>query len=277
MSEYRPLSELLPKFCANLLTGPPPVIYQTGIVPVRRGEVLALTARPGAGKTALIMGMTCDALHHHPDLHAVVANVEMSWEQLLEREISRVSGVKYGWIQSRQFRSVADYVARVEAAQATIAKVAARLMFVGSPFTLQAVDRAIEQHDARWVVLDYLQRFQPFDDDSRNPPDARLRVNECMNLVRGLADQGRAMLVVSAASRTGQGKDKYADLGLGSFRESSELEFGGDSIFTLDRDDDGHCLLKPHKTRYYQGREVMLDWDGDSQRFTRADGGKPHE
>ena len=273
VSEFQSLAEVLPSFFDNLLHGAPPVIYETGIVPVRQGEAWGLTARPGAGKTTLVMGMTFDALHAHPDLCAVVANVEMSWRQLVEKEVARLSGVPYAQIQSREFRSVADHVVKAEAAQAAIAQVAPRLSFVGPPFTIEAVDRAIDKTGARWVVLDYLQRFRPYDDDNRNPSETRLRVNECMALARGLAEQERAVLIVSAAARTGQGRSGYEGLGLGSFRESSEVEFGADSIFTLENDDKG-CWLRPHKTRYYQGKPIKLDWDGDSQRFTKAGGGK---
>jgi replicative DNA helicase len=274
MSECHTLSEVLPGFFDDLLRGAPPVVYDTGIIPVRQGEVVAITAPPGAGKTCLVMAMTFDALHGCADLSAVVANVEMSWQQLVEREVSRSSGVPYDWIRTREFRGVPDLVARVESAQTAIAQVAARMTFVSPPMTLEAVDRTIDDTGARWVVLDYLQRIPPYDDPARNPPDTRLRVNEAMCLVRGLADQGRAVLVVSAASR-GSGKAAYADMGLGSFRESSELEFGADTVFTLNTEE-AHYLLRCHKSRFGRRHDIHLDFDGEHQRFTRIDGGTSH-
>ena len=274
MSEkYQPLSELLPSFFDDLLTGPPPVIYQTGIVPVRRGEVLTIGSPPGYGKTALVMAMTTDALHHHPDLSAVVGNVEMTWRQLAEREVSRVSGVPYDWILNRQFRTMPALVSKVEQAQTTIAAVAARMTFLPRPITLEAADRVIDQTGARWVVLDYIQRIPPYDDPARNSPDMRLRLGQTMDLVRGLAEQGRAVLVVSAVGR-GSGPEPYSNLGLGSFRESSEVEFSSDSVATLNHDSKGNYRLKIHKGRYQRIGEIALKWDGDSQQFTRTDGGK---
>ena len=80
-------------------------------------------------------------------------------------------------------------------------------------------------------------------------------------------------------SKDARGRNSYAEgLGLASFRESSELEYGADSAFILSPDGDGVVTLKHLKDRHGECRDIPLRFDGARQSFTvgaAADSSRP--
>jgi replicative DNA helicase len=95
-----------------------------------------------------------------------------------------------------------------------------------------------------------------------------------MDYLRQFADNGTAVIVVSAVGRTrdSKGRSSYAGegLNLASFRESSELEFGADDAFivTPDGDQGAAVTLRHLKSRYGECRDIGLTFDRRRQRFT---------
>ena len=89
------------------------------------------------------------------------------------------------------------------------------------------------------------------------------------------------MLVLAAVSRTkgAKGRTSYAGdgLNLASFRESSELEFGADDAFIMvPSDDDAEygtvaVTVKHLKARHTQPKDLLLEFDRRTQRFTDAE------
>lgn len=81
-----------------------------------------------------------------------------------------------------------------------------------------------------------------------------------------------AVIVVAAVSRTKDKKGRASydpeGLGLASFRESSELEFGADDAFILSGQSDQQVLLKHLKARHSEPCDHLMDFDGRLQRFT---------
>ena len=63
----------------------------------------------------------------------------------------------------------------------------------------------------------------------------------------------------------------YTLVGLASFRESSELEYGADGAFLLVRGDPAAATLRHVKSRHGEPLDVPLRFDGACQRF-EADG-----
>jgi replicative DNA helicase len=88
------------------------------------------------------------------------------------------------------------------------------------------------------------------------------------------ADAGAAVVAVSAIGRQKDksGRTSYAvdAMGLGAFRESSELEFGADSAFIIGQTDDDPTrrVLKHLKARHGELSDVDLRFDGALQTFT---------
>ena len=273
-AQFVSLEALIEQWSHNVVHGDPPVRYPIGSddldrIEVGPGLVTLLGGAPGAGKTAFAMQATIDALRLTPGVRALVCNVEMPPDALLDRQLARLSGVPLTRIRHRQFDQ--QQLDRLDRGIATLGSVADRLCFLRPPFDLGNVAAAADQFEASLLVLDYIQRITPPGEDA----EARSRVNRTMDYLRRFADAGVAVIVISAVGRTrdGRGRSSYSGegLNLASFRESSELEFGADDAFIIhpDQDDaEGSMVrLKHLKSRYGECRTLMLEFDRYCQHF----------
>src|SRR5262249_2039868 len=156
-------------------------------------------------------------------------NVEMPPAVLLDRQLSRLSGIDLTFIRYR--RLGAEHAERMEQGFATLEPLCERLAFVGSPFDLANVAATADDFKADLIFLDYIQRIPP----PGNHGDKRGAVNATMNHLRQFADAGIALIVLAAVGRQkdNKGRSTYSGLNLASYRESSELEFGADDAFIL--------------------------------------------
>lgn len=258
----------------NVLTGTGPVVFpHTLPVPeISPGCVTLLGGAPGAGKTALVMACVVEALRHTPTLKVLVANVEMPPAVLLDRQLARLSGIEAEVIRHRRF--TAEHADRLDAGLATVESFVERLAFLEPPFDLSNVAHAADAHGADVVVLDYLQRIMP----PGNVADPRLRANAVMDMLRQFAGQGCAVLALSAVgrSRDNAGRSTYsaAAMSLASFRDSGELEYGGDDCFLLapvDENDKSVVRLSHLKSRHGAEQTIDLNFDRARQSFTLLD------
>jgi len=187
----------------------------------------------------------------------------MSPAVLLDRQLARLSGIDLDTIRHRRFDG--SHADRLDQAIHTLEALGERLAFVCPPFDLANIAAAADAHDAKLIVLDYIQRIQP--PGTHN--DKRGSVNAMMDYLRQFADAGVAVIVLSAVGRSkdDKGRSSYAGSGmsLASFRESSELEFGCDDAFILHPDADqaeGNLMRLRHlKSRHGEVRDVLLKFD----------------
>ncbi len=262
----------------DVLCGSPPTFWPCGSGDLARleigpGLVTLLGGAPGAGKTAFVMQLVVDALRLTPTLRALVCNVEMPPRVLLDRQLSRLSGVDLKTIRYRRF--AAEHADRIDQGVHTLESLADRLAFCRPPFDLANVAASADAFHADLLVLDYLQRIPPPGEHG----DKRAAVNVTMDYLRQFADADCGLLVVAAVGRTkdSKGRASYdADgLNLASFRESSELEFGADDAFILVADPKNPAAVtaKHLKARHTEPRDLVLTFDRAIQRFTAADSG----
>ncbi len=291
MSEprFQAAADLLDDWRDHILSGTPPILYPVGDgglgrIEVGPGLVTLLGGAPGQGKTALTMQLVCEALERTPTLRALVLNVEMSPAVLLDRQLARLAGIDLTTIRHR--RLGAEHAGRVERGLHALERLSGRLGFVRPPFDLANVAASADAFDASLILLDYIQRIGAPGEHG----DRRGAVDATMSYLRQFADAGTAIIVVAALARSkdAKGRSSYADgLGLASFRETSELEYGADDAFILASADDGEpadrVVLKHLKSRHGETRDIPLTFDHPHQRFTptepvasseRADGGK---
>jgi replicative DNA helicase len=273
---FQPAADVFDKWRDDVLTGEPPTFYPVGTGALSRleigpGLVTLIGGAPGAGKTAFTMQAVVDALRLTPTLRVVVCNIEMSPSVLLDRQLSRLSGIDVSAIRYR--RLAAQHADRLDTALNTLEEIAERLCFVGMPFTLDNVAASADAFGANLLVLDYIQRIAPPGEHG----DKRGSVDATMNYLRHFSDAGVAVIVVAAVSRTKdkQGRSSYAGdgLNLASFRESSELEFGADDAFILvpDPKSDDLVTLRHLKARHTEPRDLLLTFDRRRQSFTPAE------
>lgn len=225
--------------------------------------MVLLGAPPGAGKTALVMQLAAGVLHHHPDLRAVVGNVEMAPADLLARVAARLAGVPVGRVADKDYAE--GEKDRVRKALAVHAGLLGRLAFLGPPFTLDHLAAALDGFGAAVVVVDYCQRFG-------SARELRENLDGVMSGLRKFALAGAAVVAVSSVSRQKdeKGRSAYAGLGLASFRGSAELEFGTDSAYLLDAAG-GAAVLRCLKNRYGKPADIHLRFSGEFQRYDPGD------
>ncbi|MEQ8847411.1 DnaB-like helicase C-terminal domain-containing protein [Botrimarina sp.] len=273
-TNYDTAGDLLAGWRDDLLTGERPPRWAVGgavFDPVELGPglVMLLGGAPGAGKTALAMQWTLDALRLSPALRALVVNVETSPAVLLDRQLSRLSGIPLATVRDRELGEL--HGDRLAFGFDAIEAVADRLAFLAPPFDLPSIATAADGFGADLLVLDYAQRI-----DTGDRGDKRAGVNVLMDYLRRFAGAGVGVLALAAVGRTkdAKGRSSYAaeGLSLASFRESSELEFGCDSAYMLSRggrpdEADLRCL----KNRHGEPRDLRLTFDGALQRFESLD------
>lgn len=266
--------ELFRDWKRELLSGKPPVRWELAddssplsSVQAGPGRVTALGGLPGGGKTALAMQLMTDGLRLSDDLRVLVANVEMPPDELMNRQLSRLSGIDLRTIQERSF--AADHMERLHTGFAELELIIERLGFVRGPFTFERVAAAADELEPQILVLDYLQRFQ----SSASVDDRRGGLDQSMSLIRKFADSGSCVFVVSALARqkNARGQNSYdsKSLSLASFRDSSEIEFGVDDAYILTTGKDPTERTLMHlKSRNGECRDIALEFNGAVQRFS---------
>lgn len=270
------VSSLLAELRAEMFGGEPPEEFPVanepwGTFAFRPGDIVAIAAPPAMGKTALITQTTVDSLRLNANASCLFCNVEMAPKTILERQVSRLSGVTYEQIARRSI--LHGEHREIERALATLESIGDRMAFMGLPFSIEHVIEAVAEIQPRILVLDYLQRITCCD----GVADNRVRLNNVMHAARSIASAGVCVVLISAVGRTQSKKGggyNANELGMGSFRESSEVEYGADDAFVMFEDGPADVvtgcrtvIMKHVKSRNHRQRDIRLEFDGAIQRF----------
>lgn len=275
-ARYRSAADLFGDWRSDVVSGKPPTLYEVGDGELARlevgpGLVTLIGGAPGAGKTALVMQLLVTALERTPTLRALVCNVEMSLPILLDRQLARLSGIDLTLIRHRRLGD--EHAERIDEGLKALERIAERLSFVRPPFDIANIAASADAFEADLLLLDYIQRIGP----SGEHRDRRAAVDSSIGSLRRFADAGKAILVVAALARSkdSRGRSSYDEgLGLASFRETSELEYGADDAFNLTpgTDPDGvltdRVVMRHLKSRHGEARDLNLVFDRPRQRFS---------
>lgn len=166
-----------------------------GHIDIRPGRMTLLDGAPGAGKTALLMQISTELFRMNTSARLLIGNAEMAPGDLLERVISRLSGVALRRIIDRKLDPVA--LANIEFAVETLGPLVSRMAFVGSPFSLEHVYACSKVQSANVIVLDYLQRISSQSESS----DRREQLDDAVSSLRRCCELGAAVFAASAVSR----------------------------------------------------------------------------
>jgi archaellum biogenesis ATPase FlaH len=226
--------------------------------------MIGIGGEPGVGKTAFVNQICFDALENNQELKLVICNVEMSIEELLERELARKSKVAYEQIQPniwtgvRNFTKNEDSIRMIEAGKAAMAGYLDRVWFIQPPFSYENLEEACEESAAELVVVDYLQRLI-----TKKEGNNQEKITELMSKIRNIAMTDRCVLVLAALNRKG-----YKDLELSSFRDCSEIEYGCDSAYLMSLNIGSGCTEFKHvKHRYTKDLSFIATFKGKHQMF----------
>ncbi len=206
-----------------------------------------------------------------PGLRALVTCCEMPPRVLLDRQLSRLSGVPYALVRDRALTE--EHRPAVAAGLATLAGLRDRVTFHTGPFTLDAVAESADGCGADLILIDYLQRLHA----EGRFKDKRSQMNAVLDTFRSFADAGRGLLVLSSVGRQPggrHGQSSYDGLGLASFKESGECEYAADDAFILPpADDAGLTALRHVKARHAEPADILLRARLDCMAFDPPDHG----
>lgn len=274
--------DLFGDWSENFLTRTPPTVWDPGPpfghIAISPGRIVLLGGAPGEGKTALSTQFILDATARNAGLRSLIANVEMSPERILERQLARISGVPLDRVIRRQFDAL-DLL-RVKKGFEAIGSLVDRIAFVEAPFDLERIAGAADDFGAALIHIDYVQRI----DLPGRHNGLREKMNVMVSKLREFAGAGVGILANAALTRSkdSAGRSTYdgKHLGMASFRESSELEYGCDDAFLLlrlpeDEPEGGgttrrRVCLAHVKSRDGEPKSVELEFEGRFQRFTAA-------
>ena len=159
--------------------------------------------------------MVVDALINNRDLSALIANVEISPDVLVERQLSRLAAIPFTNIMRGKFEG--DQEEKFRAKNEEFRDL--NIQFDSQANEVEPIYDFCEKHRPDLVLLDYVQRFS----SSYLMPQQNASA-VTMQTARRIADLGIAVIVISALNRDSYGGSN----GISSFRGTSELEYGAD-------------------------------------------------
>ena len=264
-------ADLIGGWVAELESGQPPPRYKLPSpfagVDLRPGMLAVFAGQPGAGKTAAILQLTVEMLRMNTEARVLIANVEMKPQNLLERIVSRLSGVPLRLLMDRTLTE--EQMMRVRIGVSTLRQVANRLTFLQEPYTLAHMAGAADALGANVMVADYLQRMSV--DGERT--EERAGINAVMDKLRTFCGKDALLLAVSALSRgSSPSGATYQGATMANLRGSSELEYGADCVYILQRGEDSNVVTF-HNPKQRNGScdDIPMIFDGSVQSFTAFD------
>jgi len=232
-------------------------------------NLIILAARPGMGKTALVLNIA----HHIAVVEKIPIgffSLEMSKEELVDRLLVAQADIDAWRLKTGQLGE--DDFTKLSEAMGVLAE---SPFYIDDTPALSILEmrtkarRLIAEHDAKLLVVDYLQLAR-----SRRLEN---RVQEVSEISQGLKNLARELkipvLACSQLSRAveqrGIKKPQLADL-----RESGSIEQDADVVMFLWRPDEEvteGMQLSISKHRNGPLREISLFWKGDRIKFYGVD------
>jgi replicative DNA helicase len=202
---------------------------------LQRGDLLIIAARPGVGKTSLMLNVGYNAAHRHRQRVAIFS-LEMSNEQLVQRFVAGETG-----IDSQRLR-VGDLRDDEWGALNRVAmQMSDQLIFLDDTPSLSPLDlrvkarRIYQEHGLDLIIVDYLQLMSG-STNGRNDN----RVQEISFISRNLKQIARELKVpLIAGSQLSRLVEQRSDKRpmLSDLRESGSIEQDADIVMFIYRDE----------------------------------------
>jgi replicative DNA helicase len=261
------------QFLANIVTKPERWLVGEPFekLDFRPGQVVTLTAPPGAAKTTLAMQIVYGLLENQPNLKCVVTCADLKPQQLFRKFVSRLAGVRAsslrdGVLTDREQRNVKRVVEQMSG-------IWARITFCKPPWTVESLQSAMNETQSQFAVVDYIQRFDVT--TKREIADDRTRVKKVSDALQLLTHQGAGFLVVAAMARQkdNRGQSSYEGGNLASLGDTKSLDYNTDDCYLLTRGECGLAELKCLKKREWNCDDpnIHLRFEGEYQAFFAAD------
>lgn len=260
----------------GLISGEADTLFDCGkafpMLEVGPGLMTVIGAPPGRGKTALSMQVLYDAVANETGLQAVVASLEVTADTLVKRRLAMLAGVSFDAIR---FNNLTELQRQKLANESEFKAVLANVGFVKRNHSgLGDLEELLRfRKTPGLLLLDYVQLFG---DTESNAQD---RGMQTMKTAMRFCDAGWAVIAVSAVNRS-----SYAKGDIGSFRDTSSIEYSGTSAYMLDEvgeyaDDESKPPIREMKLRALKNRNgglrsIDLVFDGPKMLFSARDLGE---
>ncbi|MBR4867890.1 MAG: replicative DNA helicase [Clostridia bacterium] len=241
-----------------------------------RSDLVIVGARPGMGKTSLILNI---ARYISVNLRKKVAffNLEMSRDQLAQRMLSfdaavDISRLREGGLTSEEWDRITTATSTLYESELYVDQT--------SNITVQQIQAKLRRNKPDIVFIDYLQLLQaPADKRGRS------RVEEVSAMTRDLKIMAKELdipvIVCSQLSRAGQQRGSSHVPQLSDLRESGSIEQDADIVLLLHRphyyentsdepnpeSDPNEALCIVAKNRHGPTEKAKLRWDGRYAKF----------
>lgn len=240
-----------------------------------RSDLVIIGARPGMGKTSLIVNM---ARHMAVTARKKVAffNLEMSRDQLAQRLLSFDAAIDISRL--RQGGLTVEEWGRINTAT-TMLYEGELYIDETSAITVQQIKSKLRRNKPDIVFIDYLQLLQP-------TGRGKSRVEEVSAMTRDLKIMAKELnipvIVCSQLSRAGQDRSNKSHMPqLSDLRESGSIEQDADIVLLLHRPhyyantsdepmegvDPNEAMCIVAKNRHGPTEKAKLRWDGRYAKF----------
>jgi replicative DNA helicase len=227
-------------------------------------DVIVLGGRPAMGKSALASNIATYIAMQSPNKKAIFFSQEMSAEQLVSREISRISKVplihmKNGTLTQEEFERVLSVEATVQNVEMVIdARGSLKLSQIASKLRQESKKKPISL-----VVIDYLTLMQGSGKSKGRGDNRTQEVSEITAGLKSLAKLYRApFLILAQLSRDVERRDDKRPI-LADLRESGSIEQDSDVVLFVYRE--AYYLKKPasqHGEAWERYQAELERWRG---------------
>lgn len=203
----------------------------------QKSDLLVLAARPGMGKTALMLNLTVNAAR--AGAKVAFFSLEMNNEQLLQRMVASETGINTHKIRTAKLHDDREWSLFYQA----IANITELPIFLDDAPSLSVNQlrskcrRLNHEHKLDLIMVDYLQLMMGGDGRNEN------RVQEISYISRGLKELARELnMPVLAGSQLSRAVEQRTDKRpvLSDLRESGSIEQDSDIVMFIYRDDVYH-------------------------------------
>jgi replicative DNA helicase len=205
---------------------------------LQRGDLLIVAARPGVGKTSLMLNLGYNASFRHRQRVAIFS-LEMSNEQLVQRFVSTETGIESQRLRTGQLGD--EEWGRMSQVCLAMSEMPMYLDDTPSlsPLDLRVKARRIyQEHGLDLIIVDYLQLMQGEANDKGIRSENR--VQEISYISRSLKQIARELKVpLIAGSQLSRVVEQRSDKRpmLSDLRESGSIEQDADIVSFIYRDD----------------------------------------
>jgi KaiC/GvpD/RAD55 family RecA-like ATPase len=230
------------------------------------GQMTALAAAPGVGKSALALQLAIQCLLNNHEMVAIWCLGEMTRAALAARSICNFAGRENGL-------TLQDVIHKRSPAREIAVKLAStigsRLKLVETPLVIDKIERAVIKDKPKLLIVDYLQLIR----STRHFQDKTGEINDCLQKLRELTTvHNLATVLVTNIAKGCDHNTEIGNIGKGS----NQIDFDVDNLLfgyrmgEVGADGEIKIQLKAKKIRQGQMADVDLWFFGKYQQFEDA-------